>query len=83
LDRKVDNRFALDKRQEDLFALKSGQFSTHSSLNWGDVPATMPATGGPGEVIEYTKKLIDMVGEGVDSSYALDVLIRPTQNSKT
>jgi uroporphyrinogen-III decarboxylase len=30
----------------------------------GDVPATMLATGGPKEVIEYTKKLIDIVGEG-------------------
>jgi hypothetical protein len=30
----------------------------------GDVPATMLATGEPKEVIEYTKKLIDIVGEG-------------------
>ena len=30
----------------------------------GDVPAVMLATGEPAEVVEYTKKLIDVVGEG-------------------
>jgi len=44
--------------------IKAKQVLKDHACIMGDVPATMLATGEPKEVIEYTKKLIDIVGEG-------------------